>query len=127
LDQCGVSDRKYPVVVWGVSDHLKKWYYQKLLVCVFVPIMLIALSWATFLQLRYWKNGITLFKHAIEAEKNNTMAHNNLATALGSTDIDQNVLFLKSEPDEPKSQYREIIQTETCSNLDIVQNTTLSR
>jgi len=83
------------VVVWGVSDLLKKWYYQKLLVCVFVPIMLIALSWATFLQLRYWKNGITLFEHAIEIKKNNIMAHNNLATALGSTDIDRAVYHYK--------------------------------
>ena len=83
------------VVVWGVSDLLKKWYFQKLLFCVFVPIMLIALSLATFLQLRYWKNGITLFEHAIEVKKNNIMAHNNLATALGSTDIDRAIYHYK--------------------------------
>jgi protein O-mannosyl-transferase len=83
------------IVVWGASDLLKKWYYQRLFFYVFVPVMLIALSWTTFLQLRYWKNGITLFEHALEINKNSSMAHNNLATALGSTNFDRAVYHYK--------------------------------
>ena len=83
------------IVVWGASDLLKKWYYQRLFFYVFVPVMLIALSWTTFFQLRYWKNGITLFEHAVEINKNSSMAHNNLATALGSTNLDRAVYHYK--------------------------------
>jgi tetratricopeptide (TPR) repeat protein len=42
-------------------------------------ILMTALTWQ---QCRYWKNSTTLFSHALQATRNNALAHNNLAYAL---------------------------------------------
>jgi len=82
-------------VVWGISDFIRKWHYRKIYIVVFAVIILSALAARTFFQTRHWKNGITLFEHAIEVTENNYIAHNNLATALGSIDLERAIYHYK--------------------------------
>jgi len=36
----------------------------------------------TWFQVRYWKDSITLFEHALEVTENNYVVHNNIGFAL---------------------------------------------
>ena len=83
------------IVSWGVSDILKKWRYQRIVLSVFAVTILTVFSWRTSLQEKYWTNGITLFEHAIEVTKNNTKAQNNLGNALVGKDIDRAIYHYK--------------------------------
>jgi tetratricopeptide (TPR) repeat protein len=82
-------------VVWGISDFFQKWHYRKIYIGLFAIIILSAFSTKTFFQVGHWKNGVTLFEHAIEVTENNYKAHNNLATALGSIDLERAIFHYK--------------------------------
>jgi len=86
----------FMAVVWGCSDLFRKWYCRKIYIGVFAVIILSALASRTFLQINYWKNGVTLFEHAIKVTQNNYKAHNNLATALGATDPERAISHYKA-------------------------------
>ncbi|MBW2641920.1 MAG: tetratricopeptide repeat protein [Deltaproteobacteria bacterium] len=83
------------IVAWGVSDLFRKWHYQKIYFGVFAMIILSALTARTFFQVSYWKNGVTLFEHAIKVTENNYKAHNNLAAALNPIDLDRAIYHFK--------------------------------
>ena len=83
------------IVAWGVSDLFRKWHYQKIYSGVFAMIILSALTARTFFQVGHWKNGVTLFEHAIKVTENNYKAHNNLAAALEPLDLDRAIFHYK--------------------------------
>ena len=83
------------IVAWGVLDLFRKWHYQKIYLSVFAMIILSALTARTFFQISHWKNGVTLFEHAIKVTENNHKAHNNLATSLDSLDLDRAISHFK--------------------------------
>lgn len=69
-------------LVWGVSDivkrvNLKKVVYLSIVIAIFV--ILIASSRS---QVRYWKDSVSLFEHAIQVTRNNDLAYHNLGLAL---------------------------------------------
>ncbi len=73
------------MLVWGLlflvpKEKVRK-YFLAPLSGVAILIMMI-LSWQYCLS---WKNSITIFNHALEATKNNYLAHNNLGVALAET------------------------------------------
>lgn len=66
------------VIVWGACDiagHFEKG--KTLLAAVAIPL-LAGMIVVTSLQLRYWKNGFTLFEHAVSVTTGNWVALNNL-------------------------------------------------
>jgi tetratricopeptide (TPR) repeat protein len=83
------------IVAWGVLDLFRKWHYRKIYLSVFVMIILLALTARTFFQVSHWKNGVTLFEHAIKVTENNYKAHNNLATVFGPIDLDRAIFHYK--------------------------------
>jgi protein O-mannosyl-transferase len=83
------------IVAWGALDLFRKWHYQKKHLMVFAMIILSALTARTISQIRHWKNGVTLFEHAIKVTENNYKAHNNLASALHPTDLDRAIFHYK--------------------------------
>ena len=83
------------VVAWGASDLFRKWHIRKIYLSVIAMIILSALTVRTYFQIGYWKNGVALFEHAIKVTENNFKAHNNLATALGQTDLDRAIFHYK--------------------------------
>jgi len=68
------------IVAWGFADLAKKWQYGRSVFSLLAILILILMVIVTWVQLRHWKNGLTLFNHAIEVTEDNYLAYNNLAT-----------------------------------------------
>jgi|Deesub1362A_J573_1020465.scaffolds.fasta_scaffold00013_77 Flp pilus assembly protein TadD len=69
-------------MVWGVSDAAGKWRIRQSVVAVSGIAVLLYLMTFTWLQVGYWKNNITLYRHALDVTEENYMAHSKLATVL---------------------------------------------
>ena len=69
-------------IAWGIPELIKN---QKIL-SVMAAIYIVLLTVTTWGQIKYWKNSITLFEHAISINENETpnfvIAYNNLGHAL---------------------------------------------
>jgi hypothetical protein len=70
------------VITWGASELVKTWRHRGMILAVTASTLLLAFAMCSSLQLRYWKNNITLFTHALNVTENNFLAHNNLGSAL---------------------------------------------
>ena len=74
------------IVSWGLKtivDRLEN--NKKLIVKIVVVAVILAMIGITREQVGYWKNGFTLFSHAIAVTKNNYVAYNNLGAFLFRT------------------------------------------
>jgi len=88
------------MLAWGIIYLLPQ---EKLRKIILIPAAVIVLAVLTFLtgqQCGYWKDSISLFNHALEATKNNYMAHTNLGIALAA----------EGKIDEAVSHYRAALQ-----------------
>ncbi len=71
------------IIAWGLPELLGKWTsassvespQRKIVLWISSLMVLSALAVCANLQLRYWKNSITIFQHALNVTKNNYMAH----------------------------------------------------
>ena len=70
------------IIAWGFTEILSKWSYKKIVFIPIATIVVLILAIATWFQVRYWLNSISLFENAIEVTDNNYVAHNNLGFAL---------------------------------------------
>jgi len=70
------------IIAWGSQDLLAKWLRRKSVFGISATIVLVVLAVCTHIQLRYWRNSITLLEHSIAVTDNNYLAHYNLAHAL---------------------------------------------
>jgi len=70
------------IVAWGSAALAAKWRYRKLLLSIATTIALTALLVCTHLQVKYWKNEITLYKRALTVTKNNYIMLCNYGAAL---------------------------------------------
>ena len=64
--------------IYHISENFSKRYLLGLITLILIFPMVIL----TAAQLQFWQNGVTLFEHAVELDKNNLKAHNNLGHAL---------------------------------------------
>ncbi|MBU2623043.1 MAG: tetratricopeptide repeat protein [Proteobacteria bacterium] len=69
----------YIMLVWGGHDLMVKWFPAGRYRAVFVAILLFLFAWRAGNQTTYWKDGITLFEHALQVTRSNYVAHNNLS------------------------------------------------
>jgi len=83
------------VVSWGVPDLLNKWKYKKLILGLAALAILFGCVIASFIQIRYWKNGVALFEHTVKVTENNYRAQNDLGTAWEAINLDQAILHYK--------------------------------
>jgi hypothetical protein len=67
------------IIAWGMPDLLTKWRYKKNALASLALLVISAMSICTYNQLRYWRNTLTLFQHAIDVTEDNYMAMNELA------------------------------------------------
>lgn len=70
------------IVAWGLPELLRKWRYRKVLLGLLAGAVLAAMIGATSVQLRYWKNSITLFGHTLDVTRGNWPMHSNYAGVL---------------------------------------------
>jgi Flp pilus assembly protein TadD len=66
------------IVVWGVADVMQARRFSWRVAAVSVPLVISALAAAAFVQTSYWRNGETLWSHALAVTSDNDFAHNNL-------------------------------------------------
>jgi Flp pilus assembly protein TadD len=118
------------IISWGAADIGAKLRYRRMALSASALIVLAALTVCTRLQLRHWRNSVTVFSRALAVGGGSSSMHNNLGLALqleGSVDeaIDHyhqaleldpnyakahnnlgNTLVLKGNPNEAISHYR---------------------
>jgi tetratricopeptide (TPR) repeat protein len=72
------------MTVWGVSDLTQGWRGGKMVSGLAGVLVITSCAVATRLQLQHWRNGRTVFEHALEVSPDNHIAHNNLGSALAA-------------------------------------------
>lgn len=84
------------MVAWGAADLVARWRYRKIGLGVTAGLILFALLLCTKMQVQHWRNGLSLFKHAITVTKYNYVMHYNFADALRKNgDLDQAIVHYK--------------------------------
>lgn len=81
------------MLVWGLIYIFPKEKTHKLVLTPLAVFIIVALMFFTWQQCGYWKNSITVFRHALEVTKDNYLAHNNLGTALAAAGKSKEALF----------------------------------
>lgn len=104
----------FMLLTWGACDLTRHWRNQTLALSLAGMVILLVCAALTNLQLAYWKNSETMFRHALQATRNNYMAD----YCLGDYLSDQG----KSE--EAIAYYQTALQInptygEACCNLGI--------
>ncbi len=69
------------IIAWGLPELLSKWPYRKIALGIAAVMVLTAMGIYTYRQAGYWKDGPTLFTHAIEVTQNNYIVYNTLGNA----------------------------------------------
>ena len=87
----------FVMLVWGISSLFRQWRIGKYFLAVSFIAIIPILMWVTWLQVSYWKDSITLFSHALDVTKDNYVAHENLASALGTKGDFQRAIYHYSE------------------------------
>jgi protein O-mannosyl-transferase len=90
----------FVALAWGLGEVLDRWRMPKPAVASAAALVLLALAFRSRDQLRYWRDGEALFRHALEVTENNYFAHNNLGAAL----VD------KGQAEEAIRQFQEAIR-----------------
>lgn len=70
------------IIAWTVPCLLAKYRYQRIVLFTSATLVLMALMIVTRLQVRNWRNSITLFEHTLAVTTDNPVIHNNLGKAL---------------------------------------------
>ena len=66
-------------LVWGAAEILEPWPRARAVLAWSLCAVCVALTWS---QVRYWQDGVSLFRHAIDVTTDNYVAEFNLASAL---------------------------------------------
>jgi Flp pilus assembly protein TadD len=69
------------IIAWGLPELLSRWPYRRTVLGVSMVGVLTASGLCAYRQTSYWKDGITLFSHALKITQNNYTMHNNLGAA----------------------------------------------
>ncbi len=94
----------FVIVAWAVSEGLSTWRYKEFVLPFFAAALLICLSMMTWRQVGYWKDDITLNRHALDVTQGNYVAHNNLGLVLAKQGETEKAIYhytqaLKFKPD----------------------------
>ena len=97
------------IIAWSAKEFVPKWRYRNFILAFLAIMVLIASALTASRQLRYWKDSLTLFEHALQVSENNYIMRSNYATHLGRIGrldeaIEQFNELLKTKPDIPEAQ-----------------------
>jgi tetratricopeptide (TPR) repeat protein len=98
------------MIAVGIPDLLSGWRYRRIVVAISAGLLLSILMIVTWLQLRYWKNGVTLFEHSLEVTANNSLSQFSLGIALADQGKTQEAIVhyaeaLRIKPDNVEAHY----------------------
>ena len=71
------------LAAWGVPALAKDLPYRRGILTLAAAMAITASAAATWRQLGYWQDNVSLFRHALQVTSGNFLAHNRLGTALG--------------------------------------------
>jgi tetratricopeptide (TPR) repeat protein len=74
------------LVSWGAGEIFGQAPYRKVGLGISAGLILVIFSLCTRAQLRYWRNSVALYDHALTVTKNNPIMHYNLGTELKAQD-----------------------------------------
>lgn len=94
------------IIVWGIRDLSANLPYRRIILSILAIAVLSGLTFCTHLQLRYWKNSLTLFERTLDVTSDNYLMHNNYANLLGDLGRTEEAIAhfqqsLKLRPDSP--------------------------
>ncbi|MCK4752078.1 MAG: tetratricopeptide repeat protein [Planctomycetes bacterium] len=72
------------MIAWGAAELCSDKLYRKVTVKILTGAAIIAMVICTRVQLSYWQNGETLFKHSLDVTENNHVMHNSLGVMFAS-------------------------------------------
>jgi Flp pilus assembly protein TadD len=70
------------MAAWGVPELLAQYRYRRIVLASLATILLATFTMVTNLQVRHWRNSLTLFQQAVEVTADNYVAHDSLGNAL---------------------------------------------
>ena len=70
------------IVAWGLADISTKWPYRKAVLTILSVTVLSAMAIASRLQVRHWRNSVTIFEHALKVTDDNYVAYSSLVKPL---------------------------------------------
>jgi protein O-mannosyl-transferase len=70
------------VIAWCAPDFVTRWRSRKIVLVTLATTLISILTVTTWLQLKYWQNGVTLFTHSLKATPNNSLINKELGNAL---------------------------------------------
>jgi hypothetical protein len=70
------------MIVWGFHELVSKWRHARVLSVAAAVVAIVPLILLSWVQIGYWKNSISLFRHTLEVTRDNHLAHACLAVAL---------------------------------------------
>lgn len=88
------------MVAWGAAEFGTKWRYRSIGFGVAAGVALAALLICTRIQVRYWQNSVTLFRHTLAVTENNFIMHTKYGTEL----------FKKAQLDEAVRHFNEALR-----------------
>lgn len=71
------------IAAWGISDFTAKWPYRRFILSFAAVVVLTAMSVCTRMQLRYWRDSVSLSLRATQVTMDNYVAYSNLGAAYG--------------------------------------------
>jgi tetratricopeptide (TPR) repeat protein len=98
------------MIVWAVADSATAWRIDTKVLAATGCAVLLGLSWATRVQLAYWKDDFTLWTHGLAISPNSFVAENNLGFALiRQGNRDEAIVHFRTaaalEPGDPTSEF----------------------
>jgi hypothetical protein len=70
------------MVTWGAAELFNRFHLRKMVPVSSAAIILVVLLLSTCSQLRYWRDSLTLFGHALQVTRDNYIIQNNYGIAL---------------------------------------------
>ena len=112
----------FVALVWLVSDLATRPLLHKWALPTAAAVCLVAIGSAAFIQIGYWRNSITLFRHAVESAPNNPLATSALGFALMSQgQAADGISLLESAvrmaPEDPQTQYNVAVGLQSVGRL----------
>ncbi len=88
------------IVAWSANQFLSRWRYRRICLGISAGLLFAVLLICTRVQVKYWQNNLTLYKHVLAVTENNSLIHNSFGCAL----------FEKGQLDEAITQLKEAVR-----------------
>jgi Flp pilus assembly protein TadD len=112
----------FVALVWLIADLASRALLHRWALPTAAAVCLVAIGSAAFIQIGYWRDSITLFRHAVESAPNNPLATSALGFALMSQGQPaEGISLLESAvrmaPEDPQTQYNVAVGLQSVGRL----------